>query len=125
MYNRPLSPHITIYAVQESSLTSIWHRASGILLSSLIVFFFIYLQLSIHINYEQILLNYVILNKITSFFYEVFYVIIILFLCYHAFNGSKQFLWDLGFYLHLKFIRMFLIVISFFICIIIFLLIFN
>nr|YP_009490420.1 SdhC [Gracilaria tenuistipitata]AWH62569.1 SdhC [Gracilaria tenuistipitata] len=124
MYNRPLSPHITIYAVQESSLSSIWHRISGILLSSLIVFSSIYFQLALHINYEQFLLNYVIFNNIVFFFYEVLYVLIILFLSYHALNGLKQLLWDLGFFLNQKFIFVFLITISFFIYIFIFLLIF-
>jgi|GEM_PF-2812664 len=28
--NRPISPHLTIYNTQKSSLFSIWHRISGV-----------------------------------------------------------------------------------------------
>nr|YP_009138181.1 SdhC [Gracilaria vermiculophylla]AHZ58208.1 SdhC [Gracilaria vermiculophylla]AHZ58233.1 SdhC [Gracilaria vermiculophylla]AXI97802.1 succinate dehydrogenase subunit 3 [Gracilaria vermiculophylla]WDZ68094.1 succinate dehydrogenase subunit 3 [Gracilaria vermiculophylla] len=124
MYNRPISPHITIYSVQETSLSSIWHRISGLLLTSFLVFFIIYLQLIIHANYSKFLLNLEILTVFLSFSYKILYTFAILSFFYHALNGLKQLLWDLSFFINVKIIRSYLIIISFFICCIILRLIF-
>nr|YP_010199595.1 succinate dehydrogenase subunit 3 [Gracilaria cearensis]UAD89453.1 succinate dehydrogenase subunit 3 [Gracilaria cearensis] len=124
MYNRPLSPHITIYAVQVSSLSSIWHRVSGILLTLFIVFCSIYIQLVIYSNYNKYLLNFDLLNNYLFFFYEISCIILLFGLFYHALNGLKQIIWDLGFFLNQKFLYLFFITISFIVCGIILLLIF-
>nr|YP_010199745.1 succinate dehydrogenase subunit 3 [Gracilaria isabellana]UAD89703.1 succinate dehydrogenase subunit 3 [Gracilaria isabellana] len=124
MYNRPLSPHITIYAVQISSLASIWHRVSGILLTSFAVFCGIYIQLIIYSTYNKCLFNFSLLNIFWFFFYEILVIIFLFGLFYHAFNGLKQIIWDLGIFLDRKFLSVFFIIISFVICGIILLLIF-
>nr|YP_010199820.1 succinate dehydrogenase subunit 3 [Gracilaria tikvahiae]UAD89828.1 succinate dehydrogenase subunit 3 [Gracilaria tikvahiae] len=124
MYNRPLSPHITIYAVQISSLASIWHRVSGILLTSFAVFCGIYIQLITYSTYNKYLFNFNLLNIFWFFFYEILVIIFLFGLFYHAFNGLKQIVWDLGIFLNQKFLSVFFLIISFVICGIILLLIF-
>nr|YP_010199670.1 succinate dehydrogenase subunit 3 [Crassiphycus crassissimus]UAD89578.1 succinate dehydrogenase subunit 3 [Crassiphycus crassissimus] len=125
MYNRPMSPHITIYAIQTSSLSSIWHRVSGIFLTSLIVFSFIYVQLLIHSNYDRYLLIFGIINNHVFFFYNILYAIFLLGFFYHVLNGLKLILWDLSFLLNPKFLDVLLIIISSIICLIIVVLIFS
>nr|YP_009490395.1 SdhC [Gracilaria spinulosa]AWH62544.1 SdhC [Gracilaria spinulosa] len=124
MYNRPLSPHITIYAVQISSLTSIWHRVSGIFLASFIVFYSIYIKLIMHSNYDKSLFNSYFMKNNWFFFYEILIMILLFSLFYHSFNGLKQIIWDFGVFLNQKFLLLFLLIISFLICGIILLLIF-
>jgi succinate dehydrogenase cytochrome b556 subunit len=43
--SRPLSPHIFIYKPQISSLFSVMHRASGVILSLAILFIPLFLEL--------------------------------------------------------------------------------
>nr|YP_009490445.1 SdhC [Gracilaria textorii]AWH62619.1 SdhC [Gracilaria textorii] len=124
MYNRPLSPHITIYAVQISSLASIWHRVSGILLTSFVVFYSIYVQLIIHSNYNKYLCHFYLLNDLWFFFYEILVIIFLFSLFYHGLNGLKQIIWDFGIFLNQKFLFLFFLMISFIICVVILLLIF-
>nr|YP_010199645.1 succinate dehydrogenase subunit 3 [Crassiphycus corneus]UAD89553.1 succinate dehydrogenase subunit 3 [Crassiphycus corneus] len=125
MYNRPISPHITIYAVQTSSLSSIWHRVSGIFLTSLLVFSFIYVQLLIHSNYDRYLLIFEIVNNHVFFFHNILYAVFLLGFFYHVLNGLKLILWDFSFLLNPKFLDMLLIIISSIICLIIAVLIFS
>nr|YP_010199770.1 succinate dehydrogenase subunit 3 [Gracilaria multipartita]UAD89728.1 succinate dehydrogenase subunit 3 [Gracilaria multipartita] len=122
MYNRPLSPHITIYAVQTSSLASIWHRVSGMLLTSFIVFYSIYMQLVIYSNYNKYLFNFDFLNNFWSIFYGILTVILLFGLFYHSLNGLKQIVWDFGIFFNQK--LYFFLIISFVICVVILLSIF-
>nr|YP_009511825.1 succinate dehydrogenase subunit 3 [Gracilaria ferox]AXI97702.1 succinate dehydrogenase subunit 3 [Gracilaria ferox]UAD89653.1 succinate dehydrogenase subunit 3 [Gracilaria ferox] len=124
MYNRPLSPHITIYAAQISSLASIWHRISGILLTSSIVFYPTYIQLVICSSYNKYLFNFNILKNFWFFYYKIMVIIVLFSLFYHALNGLKQIMWDLGIFLSPKLLLLFFLIISSLICIIILLLIF-
>nr|YP_010199620.1 succinate dehydrogenase subunit 3 [Gracilaria cervicornis]UAD89478.1 succinate dehydrogenase subunit 3 [Gracilaria cervicornis] len=124
MYNRPLSPHITIYAVQTSSLASIWHRISGILLTLFIVLCPAYMQLVICSSYNKYLFNFNILKNFWFFYYKIMVIIVLFSLFYHALNGLKQIMWDLGIFLSPKFLLLFFLIISSLICVIILLLIF-
>nr|YP_010199845.1 succinate dehydrogenase subunit 3 [Hydropuntia urvillei]UAD89853.1 succinate dehydrogenase subunit 3 [Hydropuntia urvillei] len=124
MYNRPLSPHITIYTAQSSSLASIWHRISGIFMTFLVVFSLIFLQIIVYINCPKFLLNFFIFNKYIIYSYIGLFLMLLLGFFYHAFNGLKQILWDVGFLVGPEFIFIFLLSISFTICFIILVLIF-
>nr|YP_009365192.1 SdhC [Gracilaria changii]ARJ60474.1 SdhC [Gracilaria changii]ART65143.1 SdhC [Gracilaria changii] len=125
MYNRPMSPHITIYASQSSSLASIWHRISGIFLALLVVLSFICMQLLIHTNSSKGLLIFELIYNFLLLFYNITYLVFLFCLFYHTFTGLKHVLWDLGFFLNSRFSFIFLLVISFCICLIILLLIFT
>nr|YP_009511850.1 succinate dehydrogenase subunit 3 [Gracilaria gracilis]AXI97727.1 succinate dehydrogenase subunit 3 [Gracilaria gracilis] len=119
MYNRPLSPHITIYAVQISSLSSIWHRISGILLTSLIVFCSVYIRIIVFSNYNKYLLAFKFINAVVFLFHKIICIIFLFGIFYHTLNGLKQIFWDLGFFFHQRFLPLLFLTISFIICIII------
>ena len=95
--NRPLSPHLSIYKPQISSMLSISHRLSG---------FFLYLGLLLlawHIiftvfNQNIIAVSY---NKLMSCLFDCWLGKILLFfwslaLFYHPFNGIRHLFWDVG-----------------------------
>nr|YP_009441353.1 succinate dehydrogenase subunit 3 [Lympha mucosa]ATN23362.1 succinate dehydrogenase subunit 3 [Lympha mucosa] len=93
-FNRPISPHITIYLPQISSLFSIWHRISGILLTT---FFFLNLYL---LKFNVWWLSFKLQNfSINSFIiYLILFIVIISFL-YHWLNGLRHILWDFNLFL--------------------------
>nr|YP_009541972.1 succinate:cytochrome c oxidoreductase subunit 3 [Synarthrophyton chejuense]AYR06642.1 succinate:cytochrome c oxidoreductase subunit 3 [Synarthrophyton chejuense] len=98
--NRPLSPHLSIYTSQFTSIYSIWHRITGI---SLI--FFIYFTILIFKLSSFLILNYnvfLILPKIYLWFQNCIFLNIALFFLYHLFNGLRHLFWDLGFNLFVK-----------------------
>lgn len=95
--NRPLSPHLTIYKPQISSVLSILHRFSG---------FFLYiglLVLSWYIICSIFAQNIVALSylNIISFSFKSYIGKIMLFawnlaLFYHFYNGIRHLFWDIG-----------------------------
>jgi len=95
---RPLSPHLTIYKAEYSSMLSIYHRVTGILLAvCLLLLGLIYKLQAYNIEYFSILVNltsaYVlpfIINTIVVFI--VFAVVFML--AYHMSNGIRHFIWD-------------------------------
>nr|AVK39555.1 succinate:cytochrome c oxidoreductase subunit 3 [Paralemanea sp.] len=93
--NRPISPHITIYLPQWSSLFSIWHRISGLLLTSSL-FFSLFLLKS---NYWWLSFKLYYMN--TSSLCCLFSIYLITFL-YHFFNGLRHILWDFNLLLTTK-----------------------
>nr|YP_010199896.1 succinate dehydrogenase subunit 3 [Gracilariopsis tenuifrons]UAD89956.1 succinate dehydrogenase subunit 3 [Gracilariopsis tenuifrons] len=115
MYNRPLSPHLTIYKPQASSLFSIWHRISGLFLTFVTVFYFISMQLLLYITYDKDILNSLIIQLDYSFFLQFIYILNIFIFFYHAINGVKHIIWDLGFFITPKFLFLFILITCFFI----------
>lgn len=99
--NRPLSPHLQIYAWNISSLTSIAHRFSGILL---------YLSI-VAVSWYVVLFTYNIdsgsavaskescdcwLTNLLGYVACFAVVGIILALYYHFCNGIRHLIWDIG-----------------------------
>jgi len=93
--NRPLTPHLTVYSGQYTSIYSIWHRITGVSLIFLIVIYLSSLKLS----------SYGVFNLLHNYFYinlwinNAIYLNIIIFFSYHTFNGLRHIIWDLGFML--------------------------
>lgn len=95
--NRPLSPHLQIYAWNISSLTSIMHRATGVLLyicivaiSWYVVFFTYNVGSEVALDQEQcdcMVLRYV-------FGMVLFGIIFALY--FHFCNGIRHLFWDIG-----------------------------
>nr|YP_010338834.1 succinate:cytochrome c oxidoreductase subunit 3 [Madagascaria erythrocladioides]UNJ18784.1 succinate:cytochrome c oxidoreductase subunit 3 [Madagascaria erythrocladioides] len=88
--NRPLSPHLTVYIVQENSLSSILQRISGILLYVVCYYYLLYWN----IPFSNLAFNYFYLFTFYSvFFYYSFSVFIFyLFLFfYHTLKGFFSF----------------------------------
>nr|YP_010888148.1 succinate dehydrogenase subunit 3 [Fushitsunagia catenata]WJJ67925.1 succinate dehydrogenase subunit 3 [Fushitsunagia catenata] len=90
IFNRPVTPHLTIYFPQLSSLLSIWHRLAGIILVFLLfsIFFFLELEFSLELNSFSLV----------SFSYWLimfFYLVVSVVFSYHSLNGCRHLFWDL------------------------------
>ncbi len=90
--NRPLSPHLTIYKPQITSIMSISHRISGVFQSIglLVISFLIY---TIYLGEGTYNLLNIILASILG---NIFFVIYTFSLFYHLLNGIRHLLWDFG-----------------------------
>ena len=96
--NRPLSPHLTIYKPQITSVLSISHRITGIIQSFGLVLIFI-LILLIMSKKE----NYLFVESfLQSLFGKTFFILYTFSLLYHILNGIRHLIWDLGFGFDLK-----------------------
>ena len=91
--NRPLSPHLSIYKPQFTSVLSIMHRITGValILSSLLVIsWFLALSLGpnqfyvIEILYDLIIVRIILALSVWA-------------LWYHSCNGVRHLVWDLGY----------------------------
>lgn len=96
--SRPLSPHLTIYKPQITSIMSISHRVSGVFqsLGTIIIFISVIMLLAGE-KYYDILNNFfdTFLGKAFLFFY-------IFSLSYHLCNGIRHLVWDIGFGFEIK-----------------------
>lgn len=101
-FSRPLSPHITIYSFQITSIFSIWHRITG---TSLILFVIISLLFFKIFSYK-VLMHYSKIIYINSWVYNTFIINLILFFMYHLLNGLRHITWDLGYNLSLNLIKL-------------------
>nr|YP_010555058.1 succinate dehydrogenase cytochrome B560 subunit [Kappaphycus malesianus]UYR20479.1 succinate dehydrogenase cytochrome B560 subunit [Kappaphycus malesianus] len=95
--NRPISPHLLIYKPQNSSLGSIWHRMTGILLLILMSLFMVNLKLTLNFN----LFTKIIYDSY-YYFWSFFYLLLVFAFSYHSFNGLRHILWDLGLLFHVR-----------------------
>ncbi len=96
---RPLSPHLTIYKPQISSMASITHRGTGIFLflGLLVfcwwVFFEVYGSFECKSKMHEIFSSNVL--KLAMFFW-------IFSIFYHLLNGIRHLFWDMGFGFSIK-----------------------
>nr|YP_009048898.1 succinate:cytochrome c oxidoreductase subunit 3 [Wildemania schizophylla]AID57267.1 succinate:cytochrome c oxidoreductase subunit 3 [Wildemania schizophylla] len=92
--NRPISPHLTIYNSQISSIFSIWHRISGFTMFILITIPFFTLNnvlfTFINISLSSLTINFVLVN----FVLPGFLIVISAIFLYHILNGLRHLLWD-------------------------------
>ncbi|MGV6848732.1 MAG: succinate dehydrogenase, cytochrome b556 subunit [Marinibacterium sp.] len=95
---RPLSPHLTIYRPQLTSVTSILTRITGnaLLLGALLVVWWL---LAAATSAEYFAIADAVL---TSFFGDVVMVLSLWALWYHALAGVRHLIWDAGMCLNLK-----------------------
>jgi len=96
IFNRPLSPHLTIYSSELTSIYSIWHRITGLILILILITNFSILKFS----------TFFVLGGLYEFFFVTFlwiknsfFINFIIFFCYHMLNGIRHIIWDLGFIL--------------------------
>ncbi len=96
--NQPLSPHLTVYKPQITSIMSISHRISGFFQSVGTIILFTYV-LTLFIGEEF----YNNINFILdSFLGKVFLFFYFLSICYHFCNGIRHLIWDLGYGFEIK-----------------------
>jgi succinate dehydrogenase / fumarate reductase, cytochrome b subunit len=96
--NRPLSPHLTIYRPQLTSMTSILVRITGnaLLVAALLVIWWFVAAATGPAAFARA--NYVI----TSWFGKVVMLGSILALWYHLLGGMRHLIWDSGRMLEVK-----------------------
>jgi len=98
---RPLSPHLTIYKPQATSLLSIFHRVAGSLLGFILIV--IFLAFNLNVVFIGSSFQY-------CFYFDLFTVMPFLFVSYfflgamfyHVSNGIRHLSWDLGLGLDIK-----------------------
>ena len=96
--NRPISPHLSIYKPQITSILSISHRMSGIFQSlGLLIIVLLLFSLFFGKNSHEFFMLFInsVIGKAFLFFY-------VLSLCYHLFNGIRHIIWDIGFGFEIK-----------------------
>lgn len=89
---RPLSPHLQVYKPQLTSITSIMHRFTGMILSLAAVFLVIGL-LAVASGPEAYVLYQ---NFMKSGFGMALFVSFTFSLSYHLLNGIRHLAWDAG-----------------------------
>lgn len=101
--NRPLSPHLTIYIPQLSSIFSIWHRITGVLLIGILSFSVIIIKFVLwsFLNFSVICIIFYIKSNVL-WLWNVAFLNISTLIFYHLLNGVRHIIWDLGFYLKLE-----------------------
>jgi len=100
---RPLSPHMTIYKPQLTSVLSIFHRLTGSLLGLLIVVSFVLFYCSLF--YVGFSFQYSICFDLFSMFSTFILVIgyfVVFTVSFHVLNGIRHLSWDLALGLEIK-----------------------
>ncbi len=90
--NRPLSPHLQVYRLPFTALTSISHRISGVMLSggALVLVYWVFAAASGPKAYAQAS------GLLGSFPMQVLMFIWSFVLFYHLCNGIRHLVWDAG-----------------------------
>jgi succinate dehydrogenase / fumarate reductase cytochrome b subunit len=96
---RPLSPHIFIYKPQLSSILSVFHRATGIMLALGLVLFILSLKFTwCHVAHFPIYFIAASLctlcSPYTAVFVSLAVVVLSWSLFYHLSNGIRHLIWD-------------------------------
>ena len=96
--NRPVSPHLQIYKPQITSILSISHRFTGIILylSTFLISFWLFC--SAFINDLKIVLDDFLFSSVG----KIFLFFITLSFIYHFLNGLRHLIWDLGYGFNIK-----------------------
>lgn len=104
--NRPLTPHLTIYSSQLTSIYSIWHRLTGLVLIFSLILYLSFLKFTSCFIYRLTLDFYLWIQN-------AFFLVLVIIFFYHGLNGLRHISWDLGFILPIKNVLSSAIIISF------------
>lgn len=103
IFNRPISPHLSIYLPQFSSLFSIWHRISGLTLTMVLFTSILILETLLNSNFNFFVINFSFLHYWNI---EFIYLLFIFLFSYHSLNGFRHIIWDLILFLKLKSLKL-------------------
>ena len=95
---QPLSPHLTVYKPQITSIMSISHRIAGFFQTIGTIIIFVYI-LALFIG--EGFYNYIDFF-ITSLLGKMFVFLYFFSICYHFCNGIRHLTWDLGYGFEIK-----------------------
>lgn len=97
--NRPLSPHLSLYKPQLTSILSIFHRISGTMLALILLV----IGLCVNLIFSFISYNffYYLYFFVVVFMYIFFFILLTTFF-FHILNGIRHISWDFGFGLDLN-----------------------
>lgn len=98
--NRPLSPHLTIYISQFTSIYSIWHRITGLSLLLVLILFIVFCKFTSCLVILPEFIYYFL--KINLWLQNCIFINFLVLITYHSINGLRHINWDLGFNLFLK-----------------------
>ena len=99
--NRPLSPHLTIYKPQLTSVLSILHRITGV---GLIFSLFLIVSWFVALSAGPFYFGFV--EKIFDlFFVKILLALSIWVLWYHTCTGIRHLIWDFGYGLEVNWIN--------------------
>ena len=90
---RPLSPHLQVYRPQLTSMMSIAHRASGIVLTTGTVLLAAWLVALAHSVESYEMVSRLLAHPLGQFVLFGYSAALI----YHALNGIRHLAWDLGY----------------------------
>ncbi len=93
---RPLSPHLTIYKPQITSVLSIMHRMTGVFLFLGLNFLFWVLSLILLQNMGLAMLDVNLLALLDNIVFKLFMLATTFSLYYHLANGVRHLFWDMG-----------------------------
>jgi succinate dehydrogenase / fumarate reductase cytochrome b subunit len=92
---RPVSPHLTIYSAQTSSVFSVFHRATASVLSLSIFFLFFLTEFCIsNINFYSVYLVSFLFNTSLAWLVMGALLVVIFSFFYHLSNGIRHLIWD-------------------------------
>ena len=95
--NRPLSPHLSVYKYQITSVLSILHRITGIILFFSLIIISWWLIISTTKNFPQCYLKLFNCGIIQLALFGILFS-----LFYHSSNGIRHIFWDLGYGFEIK-----------------------
>ena len=100
---RPLSPHMTIYKPQLTSVLSIFHRLTGSLLGLLIVVSFVLFYGSLfYVGFSfQYSICFDLFSRFSTFVLVIGYFVVFV-VSFHVLNGIRHLSWDLALGLEIK-----------------------
>lgn len=90
---KPISPHISIYRIQITSLLSILHRGTGIALFVGLILIMWWIVYIVYSPFEHQLWMWDIMSTTTA---KAIIIIWSYALFYHFFNGIRHLFWDFG-----------------------------
>lgn len=96
---RPLSPHLTIYKPQLSSITSILHRITGVWLFIGLIGFIWWVVCSIYTSFDNAIAKPEIFETVIGRLVLLSWTIS---LFYHFLNGIRHLIWDAGYGFNIK-----------------------
>lgn len=90
---KPLSPHLSIYRIQITSLLSILHRGTGVALFVGLVLIMWWIVYIVYCPFEHQLWMWEMMSSATA---KAIIIIWSYSLFYHFFNGIRHLFWDFG-----------------------------